>query len=100
MLPSRRKEEDMKTSAAQYLRVSTEQQQYSVINQSAAIDEYARTHGFEVIQTYSDEARSGLTISERPGLRALIEDITVGRAEFTAILVLDVSRWGRFQDAD
>jgi len=86
--------------AAQYLRMSTEHQQYSIDNQSAAIDHYAKTHGFEIVQTYLDEARSGLTIAERPGLRALIDDITVGRAEFAAVLVLDVSRWGRFQDAD
>lgn len=90
----------MKIPAAQYLRMSTENQQYSLDNQSALITEYARTHGFEIIQTYSDEARSGLTIAERPGLRSLIEDITVGRAEFSVVLVLDVSRWGRFQDVD
>jgi len=90
----------MKVPAAQYLRMSTEHQQYSLANQSAAMDDYAKSHGFEIIQTYSDEARSGLTIAERPGLRALIEDITIGRAEFMAVLVLDVSRWGRFQDAD
>lgn len=90
----------MKIPAAQYLRMSTEHQQYSLDNQAAAIGDYASAHGFEVTQTYSDEARSGLTIAERPGLRAMIEDITVGRAEFAAVLVLDVSRWGRFQDAD
>lgn len=86
--------------AAQYLRMSTEHQQYSLDNQSAAIADYARTHNFQLIETYSDEARSGLKIADRPGLRQLIEDITVGRAEFTAVLVFDVSRWGRFQDAD
>ena len=77
----------MKILSAQYLRMSTEHQQYSLDNQSAAIGEYATTHGFDIVQTYSDEART-LTIAERPGLRALIEDITVGRAEFTAVLVL------------
>lgn len=42
----------MKISAAQYLRMSTEHQQYSLDNQSAAIREYASAHGFEIIQTY------------------------------------------------
>jgi len=87
----------MTTLAAQYLRMSTEHQQYSMANQSAAIGEFAKAHGFEIVATYSDEARSGLTIAERPGLRMLIEDITLGRAEFAAVLVLDVSRGADFK---
>ena len=30
----------------------------------------------------------------------MIEDVQAKRADFTTILVYDVSRWGRFQDAD
>jgi DNA invertase Pin-like site-specific DNA recombinase len=30
----------------------------------------------------------------------LIDDVQSGKADFTVILVYDVSRWGRFQDAD
>jgi len=30
----------------------------------------------------------------------LIDDVRSGVADFSAILVYDVSRWGRFQDAD
>ncbi len=30
----------------------------------------------------------------------MIEDVQAGRADYAAILVYDVSRWGRFQDAD
>ena len=33
-------------------------------------------------------------------LKQLIEDVQSGAADFTTILVYDVSRWGRFQDAD
>jgi DNA invertase Pin-like site-specific DNA recombinase len=43
--------------AAQYLRMSTEHQQYSFENQSTAIQKYAESHGLEVIQTYSDAAK-------------------------------------------
>ena len=35
--------------AAQYLRMSTEHQQYSLENQSTAIQTYAESHGFEVV---------------------------------------------------
>ena len=33
-------------------------------------------------------------------LQQLIKDVESGSADFTIILVYDVSRWGRFQDAD
>jgi DNA invertase Pin-like site-specific DNA recombinase len=86
--------------AAQYVRMSTEHQQYSIDNQIAAIGEYASSHDFEVVHTYSDEARSGIDLARRPGLRQLLDDIVTCRADFRAVLVYDISRWGRFQDTD
>src|SRR5208283_2718875 len=86
--------------AAQYVRMSTEPQQYSILNQQAAIAEYAKNHGYEVVRTYADPARSGLDIKHRPGLQSLIDDALHGRADFQAVLVFDISRWGRFQDND
>jgi DNA invertase Pin-like site-specific DNA recombinase len=86
-------------SAAQYLRKSTEHQQYSLENQSAAIQRYAEAQGFEVVRTYSDPARRGLVLKHRPGLQQLLQDV-VGTPPYRAILVYDVSRWGRFQDTD
>lgn len=86
-------------NAAQYLRMSTEHQQYSLLNQSAAMQRYAEEHGFEVTVTYTDAARSGLILKNRDGLRQLLRDV-VGTPDFQAILVYDVSRWGRFQDSD
>jgi DNA invertase Pin-like site-specific DNA recombinase len=62
--------------AAQYVRMSTEHQRYSTENQG------------------------GLRIDGRDALKRLIEDVQAGKADFTSILVYDVSRWGRFQDAD
>lgn len=86
--------------AAQYIRMSTEHQQYSTENQSDMIAEYALRHGFEIVRTYADEGRSGLNIEGRPQLQALVADVEAGRADFQAVLVYDVSRWGRFQDPD
>ena len=85
---------------AQYLRMSTEHQQYSLENQAAAIQRYAEVNSFTVVQTYSDAAKSGLVLKHRPGLRQLLQDVVGGGAAFRAILVYDISRWGRFQDAD
>jgi len=86
--------------AAQYLRMSTEHQRYSLENQSSAIRDYARDHHFTVTKTYSDAARSGLTLRKRSGLRALLHDVLSQDPGFDVILVYDVSRWGRFQDID
>ena len=86
--------------AAQYVRMSTEHQQYSTENQGDVIRDYAVKRGFEIVRTFSDAGKSGLRIGGRDGLRDLIDVVQSGHADFKAILVYDVSRWGRFQDAD
>jgi DNA invertase Pin-like site-specific DNA recombinase len=86
--------------AAQYLRMSTEHQRYSIRNQARAISAYAAQHGFKIIRTYSDPGESGLTLRERPGLQALLADVVKPTRDFDRVLVLDVSRWGRFQNLD
>jgi len=86
--------------AAQYLRVSTERQEYSLSFQSAGIATYAQEHNFTVCETYIDEAKSGLEIKHRKGLSQLLQDVLAGKYPYRTILVYDVSRWGRFQDPD
>src|SRR4029077_16800079 len=86
--------------AAQYVRMSTEHQRYSTQNQADAIRQYAERRGLEVVRTYADEGKSGLRLDGRHALKQLIEDGKPGRTDFSTILVYDVSRWGRFQDAD
>ncbi len=86
--------------AAEYVRMSTEGQQYSIANQQAAIRQYASDHGLTIVRTYADEGRSGLTLHGRPALVRLLADIQEGRADYEVVLVYDVSRWGRFQDTD
>lgn len=80
--------------------MSTDMQRYSVENQQELISRFAKEHGIQIVRSYVDEGRSGLTFASRPGLQKLIADVTDGQADFDAILVYDVSRWGRFQDAD
>jgi DNA invertase Pin-like site-specific DNA recombinase len=86
--------------AAQYVRMSTEHQQYSTENQRDVIQEYAEKRGMVIVKTYADDGKSGLNIDGRDALKLLISDVQNGQADFKAILVYDVSRWGRFQDAD
>ena len=68
--------------AAQYLRMSTEHQQYSPQNQSTAITRYAEEHGFAVVRTYYDPAKSGLFLKNRRGLRDLLQDVTGGNTDY------------------
>lgn len=86
--------------AAEYVRMSTEHQQYSTENQADKIREYATRRGIEIVRTYADAGKSGLRIDGRVSLQQLIKDVESGEADFQIILVYDVSRWGRFQDAD
>ena len=86
--------------AARYVRMSTEHQQYSTENQGDKISEYAARRNLEIVRTYADEGKSGLRIDGRAALQRLIRDVETGNVDFQVILVYDVSRWGRFQDAD
>lgn len=86
--------------AAEYVRMSTDLQKYSTENQSEAIRQYAKARGIKIVRTYADAGKSGLKIEGRNALRQLIEDVQAGNTDFTLVLVYDVSRWGRFQDAD
>jgi len=86
--------------AAQYVRVSTDRQEYSIDCQIAEISKYAHRKGFEIIHTYCDHAKSGLQLKRRTALAQLLQDAVSGKHPYRAILVYDVSRWGRFQDPD
>jgi DNA invertase Pin-like site-specific DNA recombinase len=86
--------------AAQYLRMSSENQRYSTENQKNAIAEYAKHHRFQIVASYIDAGKSGLSLKGRDSLRQLLSDALAARRAFDVILVLDVSRWGRFQNPD
>lgn len=80
--------EPRRIRAAQYVRMSTDHQRYSTENQADAI------------RTYADHAKSGLSIAGRDSLQRLLDDVRTGNVDFTMVLVYDIGRWGRFQDAD
>lgn len=64
----------------------------SIQNQRAMLLDYARQHGHEVINIYSDEDYSGIDRT-RPGFLRLIEDARAGK--FQLILVKTQSRFTR-----
>jgi DNA invertase Pin-like site-specific DNA recombinase len=85
---------------AEYRRASDERQEFSTQNQSVVNRAYAAAHGMTIIRTFSDEGKGGLNFHRRHALKRLIAEVESGNCDFKAILVYDVSRWGRFQDPD
>jgi DNA invertase Pin-like site-specific DNA recombinase len=86
--------------AAEYVRMSTDHQQYSTENQHAAIRRFADEHGITIVRSFIDAGKSGVGIQGRDALQELIRTVESGQADFSTILVYDVSRWGRFQEPD
>jgi len=84
---------------AAYMRTAR-QEPHLARNQMDAIREYAKRHGMQIVKKYSDEGKSGVNIQARKSLARMIREVQNGQIDFSAILLRDVSRWGRFQDAD
>lgn len=89
-----------KIRAAAYLRMSTEHQKYSIDNQKKYIQQYASNHNVEIIYIYNDIGKSGISTTERKSFNKLIQDVITKKINIEALLVYDVSRFGRFQDSD
>lgn len=85
---------------ALYLRRSTNErlQADSLRVQEQVLRAYAREHGMEIVETFTDSA-SGTSTKHRAAFLRMVERITHG-APFGAVLVRDVSRFGRFFDVD
>ncbi len=57
-------EKNHRVRVAQYLRMSTDHQQYSLHNQSEYIKDYAEKNNMEIAYTYDDAGKSGVSIEE------------------------------------
>lgn len=85
---------------ALYVRMSTVAQTLSPQLQEAYLRRYAEAHSMRVVRVYADHGCSGLVLAGRAGLQRLLADVAAGPVDFGALLVYDVSRWGRYQDGD
>jgi DNA invertase Pin-like site-specific DNA recombinase len=85
---------------ALYLRRSTTErlQADSLKVQEQILRRYAKEHGMTVVDVFRDSA-SGTSVKHRLDFMRMAERITKG-ANFEAVLVRDVSRFGRFMDPD
>lgn len=91
---------DGRERAAAYVRMSTDHQQYSTENQQDMILAFAAARDLEIVKIYADQGKSGLRLDGRDQLQALLRDVESGQADYSVVLVYDISRWGRFQDPD
>lgn len=66
--------------------------------QAAAIERYAERNGMQIVRRYVDDGCSGL--KQGPKQKEMLNAVQTGTADFSAILMRDISRWGRFQDCD
>lgn len=88
--------------AITYYRHSAEdKQENSVPLQREFVTELLKKWGVSIIHEESDEGVSGLT-AHRPGFQRLFDNwiLNSDAPQFDYVVVYDVSRWGRFEDAD
>jgi len=85
-----------KNTAAIYLRLSrddgSDAESNSIVTQRMMLQKYAKEHGFQVYDEYSDDGWSG-TSFERPSFKRMINDIEEGKIGI--VLCKDLSRLGR-----
>ena len=82
--------------AVAYLRVSTTEQAvdgYSIQAHRRAAEGYCQAQGWELVETYADEGRSGSSIEGRDELKRLLADS--GRGHFERVIFWKLDRLGR-----
>jgi DNA invertase Pin-like site-specific DNA recombinase len=90
-----------KVKACGYTRMSTgkAEQEHSPERQREEIEAYAKQQGYRIVKWYSDDAVSGDHTEKRSGFQSMIADATAA-SEFSAILVFDRNRFGRFDSVE
>lgn len=83
------------TTAVAYYRMSSDKQETSIIDQRAAVEEYASANGYQIVREYCDEGISGWKSNERKAFQNLIDDAHQ-RGDFSAVLCWDQDRFSRF----
>ena len=88
-------------AVAYYRHSAQDRQENSVEIQQDQVRQFALEHDIEIIREFSDRGKSGLSTEGRDAFNEMIQDYVEGAKEtFDFVLVLDVSRWGRYQDTD
>ncbi len=81
--------------AVTYLRRSTDRQEQSIEDQRKTAFAYAEAKGFEIVQTYVDDAISGTSADDRKAFQRMVAQAREGGCPWRFVLVYDVKRFGR-----
>jgi DNA invertase Pin-like site-specific DNA recombinase len=87
-------------AVAYYRHSAQDRQENSVVIQQEQVRQWAVANGVEIIHEFADRGKSGLTADGRDAFNEMMENWVRRRSDFSLVLCLDVSRWGRFQDLD
>jgi DNA invertase Pin-like site-specific DNA recombinase len=87
-------------AVAYYRHSAQDRQENSIPIQREQVRQFATEHGIEIIKEFADHGKSGLSTEGRDNFKRMLEMVIDTSIKFKYILVLDVSRWGRFQDID
>jgi site-specific DNA recombinase len=85
-------------AAALYLRMSSDDQEYSIPSQRIELIRLAERKGYTVVGEYLDEAISGDATERRTGFLRMRDDAASGK--FGIVLAFDQDRFGRFDPLD
>ncbi len=101
MLWTKGKKSPTKRAVAYYRHSAQDRQENSVEIQQDQVRKFAAENGIEIVQEFADRGKSGLSTEGRDSFNEMLHEYVVGgKADFEFVLVLDVSRWGRFQETD
>ena len=101
MLWEKVKKMPTRRAVAYYRHSAQDRQENSVEIQQDQVRKFAAENDIEIIKEFADCGKSGLTVEGRHSFNEMLGDyVQGGKAEFELVLVLDVSRWGRFQETD
>ena len=89
-----------KRAVAYYRHSAQERQENSVEIQQDQVRKFAADNGVEIIEEFIDRGKTGLITEGRDAFKRMLSGIETGKIDCDYVLVLDVSRWGRFQDTD
>ena len=78
-----------------YLRCSTDMQEMSIQDQRKILQKYCAEKGYEIVEEFQDEGISGTTFEKRPGAMRLFQKVQAGRHDFSGVVILNESRFGR-----
>ena len=91
----------VKKAVAYYRHSAQDKQENSIEIQQDQVRKFAAEHSIEIIKEFADRGKTGLLVEGRDAFKEMIYEYVEGtKTSFDYVLVLDVSRWGRFQDTD